>query len=81
MNVNPRVVITPAMWAFRRLRQKDCDDFQVRQGYIAKSCLNETRKRKEFKVLRCGSVAGSRIQKSLDFNSPLQKRAICAAWK
>lgn len=76
MKVKPGVVITPTMWASRRLGQKECDDFKVRQGYIGRSCLNRTRKRKVYETLRYGIVAGSRVRKSLDLNSPLQKRGI-----
>lgn len=65
MKVKPGVVITPTMWASRRLGQKECDDFKVRQGYIGRPCLNRTRKRKAYETLRYGTVAGSRVWKSL----------------
>lgn len=76
MKVKPGVVITPAMWASRRLGQKNCDDSKVRQGYIGRPCLNRIRKKKAYEMLRYGSVAGFRVQKSLDLNSPLQRRGI-----
>lgn len=71
MKVKPGVVITPAMWTSRSLGQKECDDFKVRQSYRRRPCLNRTRKRKAYETLRYGSVAGSRVWKSLDLNSSL----------
>lgn len=51
------MVITPAMWTSRRLRQKNCDDSKVRQGYIGRPYLNRIRKKKAYEMLRYGSVA------------------------
>ena len=48
----------------------------VRQGYIGRPCLNRIRKKKVYEMLRYGSVAGFRVRKSLDLNSPLQRRGI-----